>query len=351
MSDSKVYMFPESTSTNSGLLSVLAPLLSQRNIDPNMLLALNSKSNNGAWGGEGGWFMWVIFLFFLMGWGGYGNGFGRGGFGGNNGGFNPGNADLAALINNDNGKELLMSAIQGNGTAISQLASTLNCSIGNIQAAVNGVLSQVQNVGNQVGMSTQQVINAIQSGNCQLGNQLAQCCCNIQDAITRQGYENQLATLNQTNTLQNSINTVATGQERGFSSVAYETQRQTCDIQNSIKDATAQILEGQRAAEMRELQNKVDALRELNSQKDVVINNNQQTGIFSQMIQAATAPLAGALSSLQGDVNGIKCKMPETVPVQWPNLTAVQTTPIFGYFGNYGLNTFGSCGCNNSLWG
>ena len=348
MSDSKVFMFPESGASNGELLSILAPMLSQRGLDPNLLLAMNNH-NNG-FGGEGGWFMWVIFLFFLMGWGGNGFGFGnRGGFGGNNFGFNPGNADLAALINNDNGKELLMSAIQGNGTAINQLASSIGCSVNNIQAAVNGVLSQVQNVGNQVGMSTQQVINAIQSGNCQLGNQLAQCCCSIQDAITRSSYENQLATLNQTNSLQNSINTVATGQERGFSSVAYETQRQTCDIQNSIKDATAQILEGQRAAEMRELQNKVDALRELNSQKDTVINNNQQTGVFSQMIQAATAPLAGALNALQGDVNGIKCKLPETVSVTYPNLTAIPSYLTSGW--GYGINTFGSCGCNNSLWG
>jgi len=40
-----------------------------------MLLAMNK--NNG-FGGEGGWFMWVIFLFFLMGWGENGwGGFGR----------------------------------------------------------------------------------------------------------------------------------------------------------------------------------------------------------------------------------------------------------------------------------
>jgi hypothetical protein len=31
-------------------------------------------------------------------------------------------------------------------------------------------MAQVQNVGNQVGMSSQQVINAVQSGNCQIAN-------------------------------------------------------------------------------------------------------------------------------------------------------------------------------------
>lgn len=342
MSDSKVFMFPESGSSNGELMSMLVPLLSQRGVDPNVLLALNNKGNNG-FGGEGGWFMWVIFLFFLMGLG--DNGFG--GFGGRN---NRGNAELAGLINNDNGRELLMSAIQGNGATISQLASTLNCSVGNIQTAINGVMSQVQNVGNQVGMSGQQVINAIQAGNCQLGNQLAQCCCSVQDAITRQGYENQLATVNQTNTLQTSLNGLATGQERGFSTVAYETQRQTCDLQKSIEAQTSKILEGQRAAEMREMQNKIDTLRELNSQKDTVINNGQQTAIFSQMIQSATTPIATAVATLQGDVNGIKCKLPDTTTIPYSPVVGVSSCVAAQLGLNALSGNFGLWG-NNSLWG
>ena len=82
--------------------------------------------------------MWVIFLFFLMGWG--GNGWN--GFGGNRGAGQVG-ADLGNLINNDAGRELLMQAIQGNGNAISQLATTLNCTLGDIQSAINGVMSQI----------------------------------------------------------------------------------------------------------------------------------------------------------------------------------------------------------------
>lgn len=316
MSDSKVYMFPETGTSNSGLLSVLAPLLSQKSIDPNMLLALQGQ--NG-FGGEGGWFMWIIFLFFLMGWG--GNGWG--GFGRNNEGFNPGSADLAALINNDNGRELLMSAIQGNGTAISQLASTLNCSIGNVQSALNTVMSQVQNVGYQVGMSGQQVINAIQSGNATIASQLTQCCCNVQDAITRQGYENQLATVNQTNTLVNAGNANTTA-------------------------ITAKL----DAMQTQSLYDKIDALREKNSTLTNQISQLNQNAYIAQVSAQTVAPLAQALTALQSDVNGIKCKMPETVPVQWPNLTAVQTTPLVGYSGLYGINTFGSgCGCNNTLWG
>ena len=333
MSDSKVFMFPETGTTNNGLMSLLAPLLSQRGVDPNVLLAMN---RNCGFGGEGGWFMWVIFLFFLMGWG--GNGWG--GFGNNRAGL-AGDAALGNLINNDSGREMLMSAIQGNGNAINQLASTLNCDINSVKSAINGVMSQIQGVGNQVGMSSQQIINAIQAGNCQIASKLADCCC-----------ENRLAICQQTNALQNAINGIATGQERGFSSVAYETQKQTCDIQNSIKSATDAILAGQRDAELREMQNKIDALREANSQKDVIINNGQQTAVFSSMIQSATAPITNAVNALQGDINGIKCRLPETVTLPYSCATAVPTQAVFGYNGlgwaGFGLN---GCGCNNSLWG
>ena len=334
MSESKVFMFPETGASNGELVSLLAPLLQQRGVDPNLLLM--NRGNYG-FGGEGGWFMWVIFLFFLMGWG--GNGWG--GFGNNGRGALAGDAYLGNLINNDTGRELLMSAIQGNGNAINQLASTLNCDINSVKSAINGDMSQIQGVGNQVGMSSQQIINAIQAGNCQIASQIAKCCC-----------DSQLAICQQTNTLQNAINGVSVGQERGFANVAFETQRQTCDIQNSIKDVASQILAGQQAAEMREMQNKIDALREANSQKDVIINNGQQTAVFSQMIQSATAPIANAVANLQGDVNGIKCKLPETVTLPFSCATAVPTQAVYnGYALGLGAYSGWGCGCNNSLWG
>lgn len=227
MAESKTFVFGQDA--NNGMLGLLAPLLQKQGLDPNMVMAM-MNNRGGAFGGEGGWFMWVIFLFFLMGWG--GNGFG--GFG-NRGA--AGDAALGNLINNDNGRELLMQAIQGNANAISQLASTLNCSIGQVQQAINGVMSQVQQVGNQVGQSSMQIINAIQAGNCNIAQQIASCCC-----------ENRLAICQQTNTLQQSINNVANRQERGFSTIAYETQRQTCDIRDAIRENTAQVLAGQQAA-------------------------------------------------------------------------------------------------------
>lgn len=189
--------------SGGGMMAMLAPLLQQKGIDPNLLMALNGKNNNG-FGGDGSWFLWIIFLFFLfplMGRGGWG-----GGFGGNDG-VVPANAGLAGLINNDTGRELLMQAINGNGQAINNLATNLNCSVGQIQQAINGVSSKVSEVGCQVGQSSLQVINAIQSGNMNIAAQMAQCCCDIKTAIQQQGFENRIATINQTDDLKSNANT------------------------------------------------------------------------------------------------------------------------------------------------
>lgn len=118
-----------------------------------------------------------------------------------------------------------------------------------------------------------------------------------------------------------------------------------------IKSATDAILAGQRDAEIREMQNKIDALRESNSHKDTVINNSQQTAIFGQMIQQATAPIVSAVSTLQGDVNGIKCKLPETVTLPYSCATAVPTQAVFNGYALGALGAYSGWNCNNSLWG
>lgn len=297
------------------MLGLLAPLLQKQGVDPNVLLAM--KGNNGMCG-EGGLFIWVIFLFFLMGWG--GNGWG--GFGGN------GRGGIANEINNDYGRSLLMDAIGGNRNALSNLATQLNCTEGQIQNAISALTSQVQNVGNQVGMSGMQTINALQQGNMQIAQQIANCCC-----------ENRLAICQQTGTLQNAINNVAVGQERGFSNVAYETQRQTCDLHNAIKEATAELKAGQTAAEFRDMQDKIDHLREENG-------NYKSSAMMSQIVGQAVAPINAILAGLQSEVAGIKCKLPETVTTPYSPFTAVPNCVAY-QAGLYGLNAANGAG----FWG
>ena len=319
--ESKTYVFnPESGTSSTGMMGLLAPLFQKQGIDPNVLLAM--KNSNG-FGGEGGWFMWVIFLFFLMGWG--GNGWG--GFGGNGRG-----AGLVNEINNDYGRSLLMDAIGGNRNALSNLATQLNCTEGQIQGAISALTTQVQNVGNSVNMSGMQVINAVQQGNMTIAQQLADCCCKTNNAITAMDGNVKLAMCQQTNALTNSINNVAVGQERGFSSLAYE-------MNNSIKNSTQAILDGQKQAEMREMQNKIDHLREENS-------TYKSSAMTSQIVGQAMAPVNAMLSGLQKEVDGIKCKLPETVTTAYSPFTAVPNC-LAAQMGLYGINAVNNAG----FWG
>lgn len=327
METSKTYVFnPEGSGNNGGMMSLIAPLLQQRGVDPNVLLAM--KGNNGFGNGDGSWFIWLLFILCFCGWG--GNGFGFGGRG--NG------AGLANEINNDYGRSLLMDAIGGNRNALSNLATQLNCTEGQIQQAISALTTQVQNVGNQVGMSGMQTINALQQGNMQIASQLADCCCRVNNNITAMDGNVKLAMCQQTGTLQNAINKVAVGQERGFSNVAYETQRQTCDLHNAIKESTQTIVDGQKQAEMREMQNKIDSLREENS-------TFKSSAMTSQIVGQAVAPINAVLAGLQSEVAGIKCKLPETVTTPYSPFTAVPNCVAY-QAGLYGLNA-----ANNGFWG
>ena len=314
MSDSKVFMFPDNA-VGTGC---------QKGIDPNLLLALNQ---NGGFGNNGNW-MWLLFLWLLFpAFGGaWGNGFG--GFGGFGGGAGAGY--LGNMINNDAGRELLMQAIQGNGDAIRQLSSMLGCKVDSIQQAICSLGSQIQQVGNQVGMGIQQVINAVQSGNTQIGMQIAQCCCDLRA---------QLAS--STGEVKEAVNTVNANVTRVGADLGYAFRDQTCTLEKAINNSTAQILAGQAAIEKRELQREIDTLRE-----------QKETYKIGGMINGAVAPLVAEVAEL-------KCKLPKTETINVsPDYVPINRGINVQYApyvcGGYGYGTFGNGwgwngGCGNSF--
>lgn len=320
MSEAKTYVFGQDS--NSALATVL-PLLQQRGIDPSYLMGMMGNNNGGFFGNnalEG-----IIALIVVAAIFGNGN-FGFGGFGGNN---------VAGTAERD----LLAHMIQRNGTDLSQLAQSINCSTGRLDDAIQGVATQLCNLASQNGMSFQQVINSIQSGNSAIATQLCNCCCDIRTAIADSKYATERGFCD--------TNAAIT---RGFSDVGYAFRDQTCNLEKAIAASTAQILEGQRAAEMRDLQDKLDALREKNSQQAVILNNAQQTSQFAAMLAPIQADLA-ELKCNQVPVKKIAC--PETyVPVN----NSINAT--YGLIPTY-CNGFGAFGFPNgwngwnggSLWG
>nr|DAD76072.1 MAG TPA: hypothetical protein [Podoviridae sp. ctIi96] len=291
-----------------------------KSLDPNLVAALmNNKGNQDAWGGGGCWWIWIILLFFV--WGGWGgNGFGNNGANG-----------LPAQLNNDAGREMLMNAIQGNGTAINQLASSLNCSTQQLQTAICNIQGQIQQVGNQVGMSSQQIINALQSGNNQLLTQIAECCCTVNNNITKMGYENQLASCNQTNTLVNTMN------------------NNTLQLRDSNLANTQAILQKVDAFEARYQADKFAAVTAENLALKGQISQINQNGYFAATMQAQTAPLANALTNLSDRLAKIECGLPPTVAVPYPQLQAfnpeIARAAAYGAYAGDRAARGTSCGC------
>lgn len=320
---SRTYVFGNEGSGQGGMMSLIAPLLQQRGLDPNLLVAMNRGGGFGS--NEGSWFIWLLFILCFCGWG--GNGFGFGGRG-NGGG-------LANEINNDYGRGLLMDAIGGNRNALSNLATQLNCTEGQIQSAISALTSQVQSVGNQVGMSGMQTINALQQGNMQIAQQIANCCCQTNNNITTQGYENKLAICQQTHAINDNANANAlmlrdTNQSNHLALMGKLDQMQT-----------------------QAMQDKLDALREKNSALVAQISNEHQTQALQAYQAQIITPVNAALAALQAEVAGIKCKLPNTVSVPYPQLKTYnpevfQAAAMGAYAGDVAAANAAStvgCGC------
>ena len=327
MSD-KTFVFTPEVQGGGGLNSILAMipgLMKGNGLDANMVAALMSgKNNQENWGGAGCWWIWIILLFFVFGWG--GNGFG--GFGNRNGG------GLPAELNGDAGRELLMNAIQGNGTAINQLASSLNCSTQQLQGAICNLQGAMDKIGGQIGMSSQQIINSVQSLGCQIGQQIASCCCDVRTAIERQGAETRLQNCQDMNILTNTMNS------------------NTLTLRDGNLESTRAIIAKLDAMEARHCQEKIDGLTAQNLALQGQISQANQNNYFAATVQAATAPIVNRLNALQGDVDGIKCKLPPTVAVPYPQLQAFNPecfrAAAYGAFAgdiaaNYAANPY--CGC------
>lgn len=175
-----------------------------------------------------------------------------------------GNAQYMALqnqISDNQNANLVMDGIKGTTDAVRQLAANLNCDFNTLNSAICDVRSGIQQVAGQIGFSSERVINAVNMGDCNVIQAIQNCCCQTQQSILKMGYENQLANCNQTNVLSNAIQGVNVGLERGFSAVAYETQKQTCDLLNAGNSNTQRIIDVLNNHWNSELQQKYDDVR------------------------------------------------------------------------------------------
>lgn len=266
---------------------------------------------NGFWGAGIGAFLGSALGNFFNG----GNGFG--GFGGNGG---AAAASLGAQATANNNTELLRAAISSNGEQSRQAIQSISTMIGQDFATVSSQFSAINGILNNMAIQNAttplQIINAICSGNSELASQFAQCCCQNKLLATEMGYQGQLRTVEQTNTLGNIIN--SNGQRNV----------------DAIADLKTSMISEFCAARERDMQAKIDTQAEIITQLRNAADNANQTNQIAAMI----APLQAKLVAIEN-------RQPNTVSVQYPNLVAMNATPYAGGF--YGNGWYGNGFGNN----
>lgn len=321
----KTYVFNQDGAggASNGLLAYILPSLQNRGIDTGYLMGLmNGGNGNGGFFGNNGGFQDIIALIVIAAI--FGNG--SFGFGGNN---NQGANE---------GREMIMQMLNRNGVDIAALAQSLNSSSDQILAGINSVSQAICGLGNQMGQNTNSIITAIMQGNHALTSQICNCCCDMKQLVTAQGYENRLANCENMNTLtrtmEGNTRSLTDAYREGFQSLlakmdASEARRQQEAL--AARDARIAVLEGE------------------------ISQRNQNATILNAFGQQI-APLLSGLQELRSDVDGIKCKMPPTVSVPYPQLQVYNPetyrAAAFGAFAGdaaYARGGYG-CGCNN-YWG
>lgn len=256
-----------------------------------LLAASALAGNNGGFGGFGNnplalafmfpFIMPFVLPFMNMMYG--GNGLG-GMLGGNGGaGF------ISNQLNNESGRQLIMQAVQGNATSIDRLASLLNTTHDQVQEGICSLNTSILNVGNNVGMTGMQIINAMQSGNTSLQTSIAQGIAGILSQMNANSKDEAMAHCQQTFNLTETIN-------RGFLG----------------------------------LDNKIDALESSRKDREITaltahVQKLESEKYSASLVQQAVSPVLAQLAGIQNEVESIKRCQPPTVTLPNNQYTAVPT--------------------------
>lgn len=245
-------------------------------------LLTGNNRNDGMFGGDGAWWLIVLFLFVFCGWG--NNGWGNNG----NGGGYTSTAATQADIQRGFDNSAVISKLDGISNGLCDGFYSMN---NGMLTGFNGINTNIM----QTGFGIQQAINADTVANMQNTNalqaQLANCCCETREAI--QG-------------------------------VNYNMAQNTCALQNTMNNNTRDLLENQNSntrAILDYLCKKETAdLRAENQALKLAASQSNQNAVLQAAMDANTAEI-----------------LRRTAPLPVP---AYPASNLYGYYGNNG------CGCN-----
>ena len=197
-------------------------------MSPADFAAVSGRNNDGMFGGNGAWWIIILFLFAFM-----GNGWG-------NGGRNSGAADNYVLASDFATVQRMIS--DATNTLERKLDNTQNgiCDLGYAQAQmINGV----QRGQMQQGYETRDAINGV-------SRQLADCCCGVKQQIAETNYN-----------LANQANGLSRAIERGFCDTNYNMQAQHNATMIAVDKVGDRVVDYLNSARMQDLQAENQALK------------------------------------------------------------------------------------------
>lgn len=181
-----------------------------------------NRENDGMWGGDGAWWIIILFLFVFCGWG--NNGWGNNGNGGGYAATAATQADIQRGFDNS--------------VVISKLDGINNGLCDGFYAVNNGMLTGFNGINTnimQTGFGIQQAINADTVANMQNTNalqaQLANCCCETREAIQSVNYNMAQNTCALQNTMNNNTRDLLENQNSNTRAILdYLCQKETADL-------------------------------------------------------------------------------------------------------------------------
>lgn len=217
----------------------------------------NNRNNDGMWGGDGAWWIIILFLFVFCGWG-NGNGWGNGGGGA------AGSAYTDSAIQRGFDNQAVISKLDGLSSGLCDGFYAMN---NGMLTGFNGINTNVM----QTGFGIQQAINADTVANMQNTNalqaQLAQCCCETREAI--QG-------------------------------VNYNMAQNTCALQNTMNNNTRDIIDSQNAGTRAILDylcnEKISSLQSENNDLRRAASQDRQSALLTTAMAAQTQQLINAIN-------------------------------------------------------
>lgn len=182
----------------------------------------NGRNNDGMFGGDGSWWIIVLFIFAFFGWG--NNGWGNNG----NGGGYVATAATQADIQRGFDNSAVISKLDGISNGLCDGFYSMN---NGMLTGFNGINTNIM----QTGFGIQQAINADTVANMQntnaLQTQLANCCCETREAIQGVNYNMAQNTCALQNTMNNNTRDLLENQNSNTRAILdYLCQKETADL-------------------------------------------------------------------------------------------------------------------------